>query len=51
MLFAERAVFAEFNSVGSVLFVFVNVVISLFAFGASKSDSNCITFSHFKNPS
>lgn len=49
MFFAEGTIFAKFNSVGRVLFVLVNVIISLLTFGASKSYSNCITFCHFFN--
>lgn len=38
VFFAERAIFVEFEPVGSVLLVLVYVVIALFAFGACKSD-------------
>ena len=38
--FAERAVLVNFKSVGVVLFVFIRIVIALFALGASESDFN-----------
>ena len=47
MFFAEGAVFAKLQSVGSVLFVFVNVVIALFAFSACKRNSGSDSFCHF----
>ena len=47
MFFAERAILVELQSVRSVLFVFVNVVIALFAFGACKRNSGSDSFCHF----
>lgn len=46
VLFAERTIFAEFYSVGIVLFILVIVVISLLAFGACQSDSGSVSFCH-----
>jgi hypothetical protein len=45
MLFAEFAVFAQFNPVGVILFILHGVIISLLAFGALQS----YLISHFKN--
>ena len=39
MFFAEFAVFFHFNSVWIILFVFVRIIVSLFAFCACKSNS------------
>jgi len=40
MLFAKSTILAHFNSVGIVLFVFLSIVISLFAFCASQCHFN-----------
>ena len=47
VFFAKRAILIKLDSVGRVLFVFINVVIALFAFGACKSNSRSCSFSHF----
>lgn len=47
VLFAKRAIFIELDSVGRIFFVFINVIIALFAFGACKSYSRSDSFSHF----
>ena len=39
VLFAERAIFADFDPVGIVFLILVIVVISLFTFGARQSNS------------
>ena len=44
VLFAESAIFIEFESVGSRLSVFIRVVITLFAFGASKHYLDSVSF-------
>ena len=36
VFFAKRAILIELDSVGRVLFVLINVVIALFAFGACE---------------
>ena len=46
MLFAERAVFVEFDSVRIVFLILIIVVISLLTFGASQSDSGSTSFCH-----
>ena len=47
VFFAKRAILIKLDSVGRVLFVLINVVIALFAFGACKSNSRSCSFSHF----
>lgn len=46
VLFAERAIFADFDPVGIVFLILVIVVISLFTFGARQSNSCSVTFCH-----
>lgn len=40
VFFAEFAVFIDFDTIGIVLFVFVGLVISLFAFSACQSNQS-----------
>lgn len=40
VFFAEFAVFIDFDTIGIVLFVFVGLVVSLFAFSACQSNQS-----------
>jgi hypothetical protein len=44
MFFAEGAVLVQLQSVGGILFVFVIVIITLFAFGAGHSNFYSVAF-------
>ena len=51
VFFAERAIFADLDSVGIVLFIFNTVVISVFAFRAFKRDFGSCRFGcHIETP-